>query len=234
MSVTVHDGDDAAYLNWLSEHPEGFVLNAKRLSTDGACSIHRATCGHILVVRNHAIGGFTQRGGIKLCSGSIDALLAHITSIKSSPLIEIRRCKRCEAIASTILIERRAEEFLPSLTDPAGTVTVVVNAFERNALARALCMEHHGTLCKVCDVDLEHRYGLLATGAMNVHFEPRPGRIDEPFELDPRTDLLPVCPNCHMMLHRGRDKPLRVEDLRRIMERKRIRSIAPGPFIRAE
>ena len=62
--VIVYDGDDEAYLNWLSEHPEGFVLNAKRTGTDGACSIHRATCGHILVMRNQAtVGGFTQRGG---------------------------------------------------------------------------------------------------------------------------------------------------------------------------
>ncbi len=223
MSVTVHDGDDEAYLNWLAEHPDGFVLNAKRLGTDGVCSIHRATCAHIHVVRNHAAAGsFTQRGGIKLCSASINALVAHISSMKSGPLLEIKRCKRCEAIATNILVERRAEEFLPAIAGNAGTVSVLVNAYERDAVAKALCMQHHGTRCMVCDVDLEQRYGTLAAGAMQVHFEPRSSRVDGPFELDPRSDLLPVCPNCHMMLHRGRDKPLRVEDLRRIMQRKRI------------
>jgi len=223
--VIVYDGDDEAYLNWLSEHPEGFVLNAKRTGTDGACSIHRATCGHILVMRNQAtVGGFTQRGGIKLCSDSIDALIAHIAAIRSLPLIEVRRCKRCEATPLNVLVEKRAEEFLPAL--PGGAVHIQVNAYERNPLAIALCIQEHGARCKVCDVDLEQRYGIVANGAMQVHFEPAPGRTGVPFKLDPRTDLVPICPYCHVMLHRGRDKPLRVEDLKRIMDRKRRNAFA--------
>ena len=78
----------------------------------------------------------------------------------------------------------------------------------------------------MCDVDLEQRYGIVANGAMQVHFEPAPGRTGVPFKLDPRTDLVPICPNCHVMLHRGRDKPLRVEDLKRIMDRKRRNAFA--------
>jgi len=224
VQVTVHDSDDEAYFKWLAEHPDGFVLNTKRLATDGACSIHRATCAHILAVRNTAsVGGFTQRGGIKLCSASIGALIAHTTSVKSVPLIEIRRCKRCEATTANIVVERRAEEFLP--TEASGVVAVLVNGYERDALAIAQCLEHHGLRCKVCDVDLEQRYGVLAAGAMQVHFQPAVARSGVRGTCDPIADLLPVCPNCHMMLHRGRDTPLRVEDLRRIMERKRLRSI---------
>lgn len=227
MHVIVHDGDDEAYLNWLSQNPRGFVLNAKRQGTDSACSIHRATCAHIQVVRNASgSGGFTQRGGIKLCSGSIDALIAHITAIKSVPLIEIRRCKRCEATPTTVRVERRAEEFLPTAGNGTGAVAITVNAYERNALAIAVCIQHHGARCKVCDMDFEQRYGALASGAMQVHFQPGAHRMEGPFNLDPRTDLVPVCPNCHLMLHRGREKPLRVEDLRRIMERTRIVPVA--------
>jgi 5-methylcytosine-specific restriction protein A len=41
--------------------------------------------------------------------------------------------------------------------------------------------------------------------------------------LDPINDMVPVCPNCHIMLHRGREKPRSIEELRRIMEQARVR-----------
>jgi 5-methylcytosine-specific restriction protein A len=39
--------------------------------------------------------------------------------------------------------------------------------------------------------------------------------IGEEYQLDPVKDLVPVCPNCHAMLHRGIDgKVLTVEELK--------------------
>jgi 5-methylcytosine-specific restriction protein A len=38
-------------------------------------------------------------------------------------------------------------------------------------------------------------------------------------EFDPQRDLVPVCPNCHSMLHRGRLTPLSIDDLRSVLRR---------------
>lgn len=37
-------------------------------------------------------------------------------------------------------------------------------------------------------------------------------------EIDPAKDLVPVCANCHRMLHRKRDKVLSIEELKEIVK----------------
>lgn len=37
-------------------------------------------------------------------------------------------------------------------------------------------------------------------------------------EFDPARDLVPVCPTCHALIHRGRTTPLSIEELRRAMQ----------------
>ncbi|HHE7415551.1 TPA: HNH endonuclease, partial [Klebsiella pneumoniae] len=41
--------------------------------------------------------------------------------------------------------------------------------------------------------------------------------IKENYSLDPKKDLIPVCPNCHAMLHR-RNPPFSPEELKSIIE----------------
>ncbi|PCP15512.1 HNH endonuclease, partial [Klebsiella pneumoniae] len=44
------------------------------------------------------------------------------------------------------------------------------------------------------------------------HLIPLSG-IKQDYRLNPETDLIPVCPNCHAMLHR-RDPPFTPEELK--------------------
>lgn len=37
-------------------------------------------------------------------------------------------------------------------------------------------------------------------------------------EVDLKTDLVPVCPNCHRMIHRKKSEILSVEDLQKIVK----------------
>ncbi|MDP0715234.1 hypothetical protein B6J12_12865, partial [Klebsiella pneumoniae] len=40
----------------------------------------------------------------------------------------------------------------------------------------------------------------------------------DPYQIDPVNELVPLCPNCHAMIHRGNEaKPLSVEELRAMM-----------------
>lgn len=67
-------GDDASYLRWLEEHPDGFVINTSRQRTPKYMVLHKAICGLIKSTNGVAAGGFTQRGYVKICATSLGVL----------------------------------------------------------------------------------------------------------------------------------------------------------------
>jgi 5-methylcytosine-specific restriction protein A len=79
--------------------------------------------------------------------------------------------------------------------------TVVVNAFERNRAARDACVSHYGPQCWVCGMTFESVYGRKARGFIHVHHLCPPSAIGREYRIDPVSDLRPVCPNCHAVLH---------------------------------
>lgn len=55
----------------------------------------------------------------------------------------------------------------------------------------------------------------LGKGFIHVHhIVPISTRKGEPHKIDPENSLVPVCPNCHAMLHKGK---LCIEELRKIL-----------------
>ena len=93
---------------------------------------------------------------------------------------------------------------------------VVVNRYERSRRAREACLAHHGYACNACGLRFEERYGEIGRGFIHVHhITPMAQVADDPgYKLNPVEDLVPVCPNCHAMLHSSSSKTLTVEELR--------------------
>ena len=91
--------------------------------------------------------------------------------------------------------------------------SVTINAYERNPKARAACIAHHGHTCTVCGFDFAMEFGVLGEGFIHVHHIVPIGKMSKQYEIDPIADLIPVCPNCHAMVHRT-EPPLMVEQLR--------------------
>ena len=79
---------------------------------------------------------------------------------------------------------------------------VTVNAFERNPKARQKCIDAHGVKCKICGFDFEKFYGDIGKNFIHVHHIKPLSEINDKYEVDPINDLIPVCPNCHAMIHR--------------------------------
>jgi 5-methylcytosine-specific restriction protein A len=94
---------------------------------------------------------------------------------------------------------------------------VLANRYERNVRARAACIQHFGAQCSVCDLRFVDRYGEVGTDFIEVHHKRPLATLGKQYHLDPIKDLVPVCPNCHAMLHR-RDPPYDVEQLRFIVQ----------------
>ncbi|HHZ8125938.1 TPA: HNH endonuclease, partial [Klebsiella pneumoniae] len=75
----------------------------------------------------------------------------------------------------------------------------------------------HGCLCRVCGIDMMKVYGEIAKGFIHIHHLIPLSDIKENYSLDPKKDLIPVCPNCHAMLHR-RNPPFSSEELKSIIK----------------
>lgn len=111
-------------------------------------------------------------------------------------------------------------EELPTVGDyiEGAKKTITVNAYERDPEARRACIRHYGFVCQCCGFDFEKTYGELGKNFIHVHHI-RPLRtLGEGYCINPVNDLVPLCPNCHAMIHRGNEaRPLSVDDLRKML-----------------
>lgn len=95
--------------------------------------------------------------------------------------------------------------------------TVYVNIYERNIQARKECIEHFGLNCQVCEYSFEDKFGDLGKDYIHVHHKIEIATIGKEYKINPITDLIPVCPNCHSMLHR-RKPAYSVSELKQLMK----------------
>ena len=90
---------------------------------------------------------------------------------------------------------------------------IIVNRYERSLVNRAAAIALHGSFCHACGFDFFRFYGSLGEGFIEVHHRVPVSRLGEAYVIDPSTDLVPLCANCHQMVHRS-DPPLAPEELR--------------------
>ena len=102
---------------------------------------------------------------------------------------------------------------------PEGAKTLVeVNKYERNKKNRTACINFYGPICAVCEMDFEKKYGKLGKGFIHVHHKIPVSQIGKNYLIDPISDLIPVCPNCHYMLHK-KDIPYTVDELKLMIKK---------------
>jgi 5-methylcytosine-specific restriction enzyme A len=107
-------------------------------------------------------------------------------------------------------------ESQPAGEAEGGAQLVLVTRHERSHINRAACIEIHGIRCKVCEFDFGALYGEIGKGFIEVHHIEPVSEIEAGTIVDPAKDLVPVCPNCHAMLHR-RKPPYSIDELRSIL-----------------
>lgn len=96
---------------------------------------------------------------------------------------------------------------------------VNINKYERNREAREKCLAEKGYKCAVCGLEFEKVYGDIGRGFIHVHHTVPISTIGKSYVIDPIEDLVPVCPNCHAMLHKGKDgSVLTVDELKSLMK----------------
>ncbi len=97
---------------------------------------------------------------------------------------------------------------------------VIVNKYERSAVAKKKCLKHYGTQCKICGFKFSDKYGKEFKNKIHIHHIKPISEIGEEYKIDPINDLIPVCPNCHMILHsKGKNQVYTVEEVKNMIER---------------
>lgn len=94
---------------------------------------------------------------------------------------------------------------------PEGREKVVMQTvYERNPENRRICIEHYKyndcdkrIKCQLCGFDFEAVYGDLGRDFIEVHHIIPLSETRREIRVNPIKHLIPVCSNCHRMLHRG-------------------------------
>ena len=75
----------------------------------------------------------------------------------------------------------------------------------------------HGTVCEVCGFDFDEFYGPdYADSYIEIHHV-RPLSEYEG-QVNPATDLVPLCANCHRMAHRRKTSVTPIDELKALIE----------------
>jgi len=137
--------------------------------------------------------------------------------IPDNVALELERLWVTFTSASKFTFPEEVEEIQAELFEGA-IRQVSVNAYERNPEARRICIEHYGAICQICGFDFEKTYGKIGKGFIHVHHLKQMSEIGETYQVDPINDLLPVCPNCHAIIHK-RKPPYSIEEMQTLLQR---------------
>lgn len=97
---------------------------------------------------------------------------------------------------------------------------ISVKTYERNQLAREECLKHHGSRCQVCEQYMSDIYGSAAVGLIHVHHIKPLSEVKAGYKVNPEKDLIPVCPNCHAVIHR-RNPPYAIKEVKGFLKKAR-------------
>lgn len=207
----------------LEECAHGHIASADEMAAlpeyQGRLSRHRcAVCSYAFGLAGADLG--TPTISCKHGNVAPESVIATIPDKNAQGGEARHKCTICAYAAGLADRERSAlssPDEITADTYPEGARrSVIINAYERNPEARRRCLAHHGFRCSVCDLNLEDRYGDAGRELIHVHHLRPLAGVTGPYEVDPITDLRPVCPNCHAVIHRA-NPPYTLEDVRTML-----------------
>lgn len=96
--------------------------------------------------------------------------------------------------------------------DEGAAYSLISQKYERSRYNRAICLKYYGFKCRGCGDALEEKYGPIGQGVIHVHHIVPVSMMGGSYKLNPIKDLIPLCPNCHNIVHK-QSPPLSIEEL---------------------
>lgn len=89
--------------------------------------------------------------------------------------------------------------------------------YERDPRNRKRALEIHGCVCRACGFDFGNFYGQRGVGYIEIHHTKPLVEESSEIYVDPQNDLIPLCANCHRIVHRFRDDVLSLDELKKLI-----------------
>lgn len=133
-------------------------------------------------------------------------------SVVDAQLTEEWATRTVAATLALLPLEATDHPFEGSGLPEGALLRVEVNRYERDRRNRAAALAIHGYSCFACGSNMADIYGSNAKGIIEIHHTTPVSQLGPSYIIDPRIDLIPLCPNCHTVAHR-RIPPFSVEEI---------------------
>jgi 5-methylcytosine-specific restriction protein A len=145
------------------------------------------------------------------------------TDHSDDPAVIIETGNACMALMLSLLpVESIEDPELAGMQEGRHS-RIEVSRYERSPANRAAAISFHGAFCQVCGFDFKEAYGPFGHGYIEVHHIVPVSEMGQGYAVNPVTDLIPLCANCHSMIHHV-NPPLLPSDLKAIMTEARANS----------
>lgn len=168
---------------------------------------------------------------MKFFAGFLQSKLFKGKEVVNLTEIELENKGNYNSKSTTTLPKEAKEDPLQPAEAPEEELTegrihqVNVTKHERSHELRQLCLNHYGYTCKVCGMNFEKTYGEIGKKFIEVHHINPIAETDGEHVLDPKIGLIPLCSNCHSMIHRGTNGTVFTpEQLKEIIKKQKIKN----------
>lgn len=103
--------------------------------------------------------------------------------------------------------------------EEGGVFMMITKRYERNLKNRKLTVAIHGYKCKACGLLMSDKYGPVAKEFIEVHHLTPLSELKIGKLVDPKQEMVPLCPNCHRVVHR-RNPAYTLEEIQEFIRKK--------------
>ncbi len=216
--IILFDKGDREYFSWMNANPSGYILNTGKGNKTSAFILHKSNCTHLTESESFDDKAYTMKNWVKVAAKDVSDIVKFCYANKEKFTGEFKLCKSCKPDyeRNEIIYPDDLQEYHAGFWEGAKK-EVIVNSFERNPEARKGCIEYYGVKCKCCGFSFEDKYGEIGKGFIHVHHLKPISEIGKEYQVNPVEDLIPLCPNCHAMIHK-KNPPFSVDELKKIMK----------------
>lgn len=134
-------------------------------------------------------------------------------------IVGLEFCQPLKEESAGSSIEESKESDFESLKEGSQRLRYVT-VYERNPRLRRQAIAIHGLSCLACNFNFELFYGEYAKGFIHIHHVVPVSEFETSKLVNPEIDLVPLCANCHAIVHKRKDKTLTIEELKALVSNK--------------
>lgn len=128
---------------------------------------------------------------------------------------------RVKELLEIVDLDIKAEQVEEGYSFEGGLKYYHAKRYERSAKNRTLAIKKLGVSCMACGFNFEKAYGEHGKDFIEVHHIQALSTLDKATMINPEVDLIPLCANCHRMIHRKKDQTLSLLELIKLINREK-------------